>query len=60
VNKPSLNNIRNDFAVWGKTSASMPVHLRYAICDKPQEYTSLIDGIRYYSYKSTKKANATD
>ena len=51
-NKPNLAAIRNDFSVWGTTSTNAPIHLRYAIDDKPFEYTSLLDGIRYYTKES--------
>ena len=42
-NKPSVNNIKNDFAVWGKmqgVKTEIPIHLRYAIDQKPQIYYS--------------------
>ena len=44
-NAPNLNNLRNDFSVWGVrksvTGASLPVHMRYAIDQKPISYTSI-------------------
>lgn len=42
-NKPNVNNIKNDYAVWGKMqgiSTEIPIHLRYAIDHKPQIYYS--------------------
>jgi hypothetical protein len=40
-----LLNLRNDFSVWGeRTSVSgqaLPIHMRYAIDRKPQEYNSI-------------------
>lgn len=42
-NKPLVNNIKNDFSVWGKmqgTSREIPIHLRYAIDYKPEFYYS--------------------
>ena len=51
-NKPNLLNIRNDWALWGTmTGASgvdIPIHMRYAIDDKPESYTSLRTG-KFYS-----------
>lgn len=49
VNKPLLSNIRNDFVVWGSTSTEAPIHLRYAIDTKPEEYFCLYNGITYYT-----------
>ncbi len=44
-NNPNLQNLRNDFAVWGsRTSVSgqeIPVHMRYAIDIKPIQYKSI-------------------
>lgn len=43
-NKPNINNIKNDFAIWGmRTTTSgtkVPIHLRYAIDIKPKCYYS--------------------
>lgn len=49
ANKPLLSNIRNDFVVWGSTSTEAPIHLRYAIDTKPEEYFCLYNGITYYT-----------
>lgn len=49
-NSPNLNNIKNDFSVWGTRKgvggADIPIHIRYAIDEKPVYYKT-IDGIRY-------------
>lgn len=49
-NTPNLNNLRNDFSVWGvRTSISgvdLPIHYRYAIDEKP-EYYCTIEGKAY-------------
>lgn len=49
-NTPNLNNIRNDFSVWGSrkgvSGADIPIHIRYAIDEKPIYYKSF-DGIEY-------------
>lgn len=43
-NTPNLNNLRNDFSIWGTrkgiTGADIPIHLRYAIDKKPDYYIS--------------------
>jgi hypothetical protein len=43
--------IKNDFTIWGERVSSsgvtIPLHMRYAIDVKPQEYFSLIDGVKY-------------
>lgn len=42
ANNPNLLNLRNDFSIWGVresvTGAEIPVHLRYAIDNKPTYY----------------------
>lgn len=53
-NNPDLNNIKNDYSVWGTrkssyTGTEIPVHLRYAIDVKPHIYTTY-DGITYTTY----------
>lgn len=49
-NTPNLNNVRNDYSVWGSRKgvggAELPIHMRYAIDEKPQQYTNL-DGVMY-------------
>lgn len=41
-NNPNLNNLRNDFSVWGKrkgvTGIDLPIHARFAIDKKPTYY----------------------
>lgn len=41
---PNINNIKNDFVVWGSkdsTTGSLPFHARCAIHEKPTSYNSL-------------------
>ena len=44
-NSPNINNLKNDFAIWGSrksaTGDDLPIHARYAIDKKPQTYMSL-------------------
>ncbi len=44
-NTPNLLNVRNDYSVWGErtgvSGATIPVHLRYAIDNKPLQYTQI-------------------
>ncbi len=53
-NNPQLNNVKNDFSVWGTrksvTGKEIPVHMRYAIDVKPIQYTT-------YDGKSTYNSN---
>lgn len=48
-NKPNITNIKNDFTIWGHmistSKKELPVHLRYAIDDKPIYYISILDEI---------------
>lgn len=41
-NSPVLNNVKNDFSIWGTrksiTDSELPVHLRYALDKKPKYY----------------------
>ena len=40
-NTPNINNLKNDFAIWGtRASNDVPIHARYAIDKKPQKYVS--------------------
>jgi len=52
-NKPQLNAIKNDFAIWGKLTGvnktALPIHLRYAIDRKPRIYYSLLEKKCYTS-----------
>lgn len=44
ANDPDFNNIKNDFAIWGTregtSGTDLPVHLRFAIDQKPKSYTT--------------------
>ena len=44
-NSPNINNLKNDFAIWGSrksaTGDDLSIHARYAIDKKPQSYMSL-------------------
>lgn len=44
-NNPSLENLRNDYSVWGErqgiSGKALPVHMRYAIDTKPVYYKTL-------------------
>lgn len=44
-NSPVLNNLKNDYVVWGKrksvSGTEIPIHYRYAIDTKPEKYTKL-------------------
>ena len=43
-NTPNLNNIKNDYAIWGERQAgddTIPIHMRYAVDKKPQFYKSI-------------------
>ena len=47
-NSPMLNNVKNDFVVWGKRKDSdgeVPIHARYAIDKKPIYYKALSNEI---------------
>lgn len=43
-NSPNINNLKNDFAIWGTrksaTGDDLPIHARYAIDKKPIKYVS--------------------
>lgn len=42
-NTPNIVNLKNDFTVWGTRKEtngdSLPIHMRYALDDKPTQYT---------------------
>ena len=44
-NNPNLLNARNDFSIWGErtavSGAKIPIHLRYAIDNKPIKYNTI-------------------
>ena len=54
-NSPNINNLKNDFAIWGSrkstTGDDLPIHARYAIDKKPTQYCSL----PYYENKILKE-----
>lgn len=49
-NAPNLNNLRNDYSVWGQrkseSDGELLIHMRYAIDEKPSYYQAY-DGIIY-------------
>lgn len=52
---PQINNLKNDYSVWGErtavSGAKIPVHLRYAIDEKPGYYKAF-DGKVYMTDRS--------
>ena len=54
-NAPALNNVKNDFSIWGTkkgvTGIELPVHMRYAIDKKPIYYTT-VDGTKTYTTRT--------
>ena len=44
-NNPNIANLRNDFSIWGERTATsgakIPIHLRYAIDEKPTQYKNI-------------------
>ena len=44
-NTPNLQNLKNDYSIWGKrkgiSGIELPIHYRYAIDIKPDNYTSI-------------------
>lgn len=59
-NNPDLNNLKNDFSIWGAREgvggAQIPIHLRYAIDEKPVYYTSY-DGKVTYTTKTKEEVD---
>lgn len=51
-NSPVLNNLKNDFSVWGEregvSGAKIPIHYRYAIDIKPKTYYSITQDKQVY------------
>ena len=45
-NTPKIGDIKNDYTVWGKrkllSNTEIPIHMRYAIDEKPQIYISFL------------------
>ena len=52
-NSPNLLNLKNDFTVWGKRTGvsgiEIPIHMRYAVHDKPKYYYSQTETKWYVS-----------
>lgn len=52
-NQPNLANVKNDYIIWGKRQGisgnEIPIHIRYAICQKPKYYYSLQEDKWYIS-----------
>ena len=44
-NNPAIGNVKNDYTVWGNKKGSgdntIPIHMRYAIDTKPEEYHTI-------------------
>lgn len=44
-NNPNLLNVKNDYSIWGEresvSGAKLPIHMRYAIDQKPTKYTQI-------------------
>lgn len=57
-NSPVLNNIRNDLSIWGSRKGidgtAKPVHIRYAVDNKPNYYKTLPDTRKDYAFRSEK------
>jgi hypothetical protein len=63
-NNPNLSNLKNDFSIWGErkseSDVAIPIHLRYAIDEKPTEYTSItVEDSEVEAYNRKYKANLT-
>jgi hypothetical protein len=58
-NNPNLLNLRNDYSIWGErtsvSGAKMPIHLRYAIDEKPSYYKAF-DGKIFMTDRSALEA----
>lgn len=58
-NNPQITNLKNDYSIWGErttiSGAKMPVHLRYAIDEKPSYYKAF-DGRVYMTDRSVIEA----
>lgn len=64
-NTPDLNNLKNDFSVWGTRKSAngsdVPIHLRYAVDKKPEQYKTIREITQYdqEGNKVTRKAGVT-
>lgn len=60
THNPAITNLKNDFSIWGErttnSGAKIPIHLRYGIQKKPQEYISF-EGIKYISEEASEIEN---
>ena len=61
-NTPQLNQIKNDFSIWGSrktsTGTDMQIHLRYALDNKPTIYYSLLKHKLFISTELNKRVSA--
>lgn len=52
-NNPVINNIKNDYSIWGTrkgiTGKALPIHLRYAIHEKPLYYKTYPRGEHHHA-----------
>ena len=60
-NNPNLANLKNDFSIWGErkalSGASVPIHLRYSLDEKPKQYTTIeVEDEALNDYNSKYKA----
>lgn len=62
-NSPNINNVKNDFSVWGTrksiTDQDLPIHARFAIDKKPQQYKSLSITNEEYYFTTIEQENHT-
>ena len=61
-NNPNLSQLRNDFSIWGErkgvSGVSIPVLLRYALDEKPMQYTTIkVTDADLESYKKKYNVN---
>lgn len=62
-NSPNFANIRNDYSIWGTrkgvTGKELPIHLRFAIDDKPVEYINY-EGVKFTTRSMTEEEKMQD
>lgn len=55
---PNITNLKNDFSIWGErqsvNNTKVPIHLRYAIQNRPKEYINY-EGIHFKANDGTHK-----
>lgn len=61
---PNLSNLKNDFSIWGErkteSDVTIPIHLRYAVDEKPMEYTCIeVADSELYAYNAKYKTKLT-